>query len=130
MKSGLGIDSIEINRFNHWNAFSQKRLLRLFSHEELSYCLAKSPFQAQHFAVRFAAKEAFFKAWNSAQPNHYAPFLTFCKAVSLTHGRNNEPHLILQSQLLPEINASITSLISVTHTRTVATACVFLQFSN
>ena len=59
---GVGIDIVDIKRFKaalqRWgDAFTE----RLFTEDELSYCL-KMRRPEVHFAARFAAKEAFFKA--------------------------------------------------------------------
>ncbi len=59
---GLGIDIVEISRIRdmyqrHGNSF----LRRVYSKNELSYCLGKKD-PAPHLAGRFAAKEAFIKA--------------------------------------------------------------------
>lgn len=127
MINGIGIDSTEINRFANWHSMPIAQLKRIFSPAEIEYSLESPPLSPQRFAVRFAAKEAFFKAWNSALPTHYAPFLTFCRAVSLTHGAHNAPKLEIHYNLLPLINRTIHPLISLTHTQTTATAFVFLQ---
>lgn len=124
---GLGIDAVEINRFAHWHSFTKNQLRRIFSPTEIDHCLAHPIKSAERFAVRFAAKEAFFKAWNSAFPTHYAPFLTFCRAVSVHHGIHHIPQLVITWNLLPSINDTMTPLISITHTNTMAIACVFLK---
>lgn len=54
----IGTDIEEVLRFKN---LDNKILQRLFTKEELAYCLGKKN-QAQHLAVRFAAKEAVFKA--------------------------------------------------------------------
>ncbi len=122
---GLGIDAVEIDRFKHWHTFSHKQLTRIFSPEEISYCLQH--LSAQRFAARFATREAFFKAWNAAYPNHYVPLLTTCKAISLTHDKHNTPILTIHWNLLPNVLQQTKPLISLTHTRTTATACVILR---
>ena len=54
----IGTDIEEVRRFEKLDI---KTLRRLFTEEELNYC-SKSKNKAQHLAVRFAAKEAVFKA--------------------------------------------------------------------
>jgi len=58
---GIGIDLIEVTRIARQveenTAFTEK----LFTTGERAYCDAQKN-RAQHFAARFAAKEAFFKA--------------------------------------------------------------------
>jgi holo-[acyl-carrier protein] synthase len=59
---GTGIDIVEISRFERFVQESNDALFtRLFTPQELSYCSVKKK-SAQHYALRFAAKEAFFKA--------------------------------------------------------------------
>lgn len=59
---GAGIDIIEIDRIaNAMKRFGDRFLRRIFTKREIDYCLAKVK-PAQHFAARFAAKEAVYKA--------------------------------------------------------------------
>ena len=59
---GTGIDIVEIARFRNILAKSGERFLnRVFTPEEQRFCLARQD-PAPHAAVRFAAKEAVFKA--------------------------------------------------------------------
>ncbi len=57
---GLGTDIVEVKRIAR---FAQKpgALERIFSKEEIAYCRARKN-EYQHLAVRFAAKEAVYKA--------------------------------------------------------------------
>ncbi len=62
MISGIGIDIIEISRIERSIAeFGDTFLSKLFTDNEIKYCKSKH-FPTQHFAARFAAKEAFSKA--------------------------------------------------------------------
>ncbi len=62
MISGIGIDIIEISRIERSiKEFGDSFLSKLFTDNEISYCKSKH-FPTQHFAARFAAKEAFSKA--------------------------------------------------------------------
>jgi phosphopantetheine--protein transferase-like protein len=65
---GIGIDAVEIARFKKWHTYSQKKLVRIFSQQEIDYCLGVPAKSAERFAVRFAAKEALFKAMSQAYP--------------------------------------------------------------
>lgn len=59
---GTGIDIAEIARFERFVRENNRPLLdRLFTRREYEYCTARR-FSAQHFALRFAAKESFLKA--------------------------------------------------------------------
>jgi len=59
---GIGVDIVEIARFERFLKEGNDALFqRLFTVTEISYCAAKKH-AAQHYALRFAAKESFLKA--------------------------------------------------------------------
>ena len=61
MITGIGIDIIEVERVKKLAEKNPRFLERIFTDREISYCSEKRN-KYQHFAARFAAKEAFFKA--------------------------------------------------------------------
>lgn len=81
---GVGIDSVAISRFVTWHQH-QDRLMRIFSPAEISYCISVPAKSAERFALRFAAREAAFKALHSAGIP-CPPFLTFCKSITVSAG--------------------------------------------
>jgi holo-[acyl-carrier protein] synthase len=103
VKNGIGIDLIEVERIQkavtHWD---DRFLHRIFLPQELAYCLAKVRV-IEHLAVRFAAKEAAFKAlglpaagWHDfwVESEGSMPRL-FCSSRVLNH----RPHLQLMLSL-------------------------------
>lgn len=56
----MGVDIVEVPRIGRL-ARSKRFLDRVFTAEEVAYCSVKRN-AAQHYAVRFAAKEAVYKA--------------------------------------------------------------------
>ncbi len=67
---GTGIDIVDVSRFMGWSKYSKERLLKVFSDYELSFASQKSEgCFAQYLAVRFAAKEALFKALSASLVN-------------------------------------------------------------
>lgn len=60
----VGIDCEDIARFKDLNS-RESFIKKVFTENEIEYCLKKAN-PAQHFAVRFAGKEAVIKAFNSA----------------------------------------------------------------
>lgn len=58
--SSLGVDIEEVQRFKKL-VRNQRFLSRVFTPQEIRYCATKKK-KLQHFAVRFAAKEAVWKA--------------------------------------------------------------------
>jgi holo-[acyl-carrier protein] synthase len=66
----LGADIVEIARIRSLAKRNPRFLKRVFSDEEIAYCRGKK-LQWQHFAVRFAAKEAVWKAFGDAKGLSY-----------------------------------------------------------
>lgn len=59
----IGIDIIEVRRIRETLARTPRFIERVFTTQEQDYCANRGPAVcAQHFAARFAAKEAAFKA--------------------------------------------------------------------
>jgi holo-[acyl-carrier protein] synthase len=56
----IGVDIVEIHRISK-QTHNPRFLKRVFTPQEVAYCRARKN-SAQHFAVRFAAKEAVWKA--------------------------------------------------------------------
>lgn len=62
MIDGIGIDIIEIERIQQSiDRYGDVFLRKLFTEQEIQYCSSK-PLPGQHYAARFAAKEALSKA--------------------------------------------------------------------
>ncbi|HBY05732.1 TPA: hypothetical protein DEG75_02185 [Candidatus Dependentiae bacterium] len=126
MTVGIGIDSVGISRFRAFNYYSDKQLLRIFSPEELHYCRAHLSKSNERFAVRFAAKEALFKALSLYTQKAPCSFLTLCKISSLTTPPSSPfPQITLQWEQLDIHPCSI--LVTLTHTQDIATALICLQ---
>lgn len=84
MIHGIGIDIVHIPRFKKaLDRWGDSLIKRLFTPEELTYSLDKRT-PAQHLAVRFAAKEAFFKALGKR--------IGFTE-VEVVSGRGGKPHI-------------------------------------
>ncbi len=67
MKIKCGTDIIEISRIKEGiNELGERFLNRIYTKKEIMYCESKKEQKYQHYAARFAAKEAAFKAlsWN------------------------------------------------------------------
>lgn len=67
---GIGVDLIEVARIHSAVSHPQtgeRFIHRVFTEEEIAYCLARKR-SAESFAARFAAKEATFKALGCLLP--------------------------------------------------------------
>lgn len=133
MIMGIGIDAVDIERFAHWKTMNRASLERIFSAEEIDYCLKNPLLSAPRFAARFAAREAFFKAIQSIYQTNKLPFLTTCKAISVVKTTNGTPQIITNWDIirtkLPEIRV-FNVLLTLTDTTSTATALVTLSISN
>ena len=118
---GLGIDAVEIERFTHWSTFSHQKLKRLYTHQELLYCLSIPEKAAERFAVRFAAKEALYKALSPLGLS--MPLLALFPLCEVTL-HQGIPAFYLQWEKLGLPEQSI--LLSLTHTKSTAIAVVLL----
>lgn len=126
---GIGIDTIEIRRFFLWHTKTEKALSRIFSKEEITYCLSNTKLAPQRFAVRFSAREAFLKALSSAltYKNRQVALLAVCKAVSVQKTDFGTPYLTVNWQHLPHFPEKIQNMrwhLSLSHTDFYATAIV------
>lgn len=120
MFKGIGVDIEEIGRFKR--LIRKKRFLRrVFSSEEIRYC-GKKKNKAQHFAVRFAAKEAVWKAI-SDHLTRSRDGLTH-KDISVRNTPRGKPTIVLPKQFA-SISRKI--LISLSHSRGQAVAVALFK---
>jgi holo-[acyl-carrier protein] synthase len=125
MIRGIGVDTIEIERFALWHTYSSKKLSRIFSPEEITYCLENTNKSAERFAARFAAREALYKALSYAYPDKKIPFLTLCAHTTIQK-RGQRPYGMMSSVAGIDADSLIIHL-SWSHSRTQATAFVIIE---
>jgi holo-[acyl-carrier protein] synthase len=94
----------------------------VFTPSEIEYCEAKR-YPAQHFAARFAAKEALFKALPGSQSRD------FWREVEVARTGGEPPHLLLHGRVKEAADRLGVKniLISLSHTDSLAAASVVLQ---
>ncbi len=129
---GIGIDSVEIDRFEKWHLYKCKSLTKIFNQIEIDYCLSNNKKSAERFAVRFAAKEAFLKAiFQHTCQKKPLTLLTICKNVALINAQSGMPELVIDwKNLLPYLTIQTVPLkvhVSLTHSNTLATAFIILE---
>lgn len=91
MKIRTGTDIIEINRVKESiESTDGKFCKRVYTEKEIEYCENKKNQKYQHYAARFAAKEAVFKAISSNLENKYA---ISWKDIEILNDENGRPYI-------------------------------------
>lgn len=123
---GIGVDMVDIERFKDWHTKPIQQLENIFTPAEIAYALDNTLLSAERFAVRFAAREAFYKALCSWKQPHLPPFVTVCRAMGVAKTPENVPYLTVNWQALTVPFEPI-CMLSLTHTKTTALAYVTLS---
>ena len=108
---GIGVDLIEVDRIRRLARSNKRFLPRVFTPDEIRYCRTKKN-QWQHFAARFAAKEAAWKALGESGVGW--------KDIVVAKAATGKPTLQVKHASL----GSVLLQISLSHTEHYATAMV------
>jgi len=123
MIAGLGIDITDVERIA--TNIRQEAGFRelVFSKKEIDYCESKTD-KYVHYAARFAAKEAFFKALGTGWADG-----TFFNEVEVTNNDIGKPELFLTGSTAKarQDDEKITISLSMTHSKTMASAVVIIE---
>ena len=113
---GIGIDIIEIHRLQEAiDRWGSHFLNHVFTKEEIDYAQGRK-FPIQHFAARFAAKEAVFKAFGNN------PDITW-KDIVIMNDKHGKPFCKINKMNFPS-----QILLSISHTKNYAVAnAIILQ---
>ncbi len=88
MKITCGTDIIEVNRIQESiETLGENFLNKIYTPFEIEYCNSKKQMKYQHFAARFAAKEAIFKAISETLENKYEITWTDVQIVNNEQGK-------------------------------------------
>lgn len=97
MKIKTGTDIIEVNRIKKAIEKSNGRFLnKVFTKIEIEYCNSKKTHKYEHFAARFAAKEACFKAISELLENNYS---IGWKDIEIINISNGKPNLVIHKNI-------------------------------
>lgn len=121
---GLGIDLIEVARIEKQIDSQTRFKTKIFSKKEIEYCESFKANRAQHYAARYAAKEAFFKAIGTG----YRGGLTFAE-ISIENDDLGKPTVILSgsARALAESKGFANIKVSLSHIKEYACAIVIIQ---
>ena len=121
MKIKCGVDIIEISRVKESiESLGERFINRVFTEKEIEYCESKKMQKYQHYAARFAAKEAVFKAISKILNGKYD--ITW-KDIEVLNDENGRPYIKLSEQFANKIEDID---ISISHCKEYAVANVVI----
>ena len=125
MQIKTGIDIIEVNRIKEAiQDLDEKFLKRVYTNYEIEYCNSKNNMKYQHFAARFAAKEAVFKAISNKLKSKYDISWT---DIDIKNDENGKPMFFIDKLNKCDI---ISKDISMSHIKDYAIASVSILLEN
>ena len=120
---GIGVDIVDISSFTDSIIKSKRFQQRIFSENEIAYC-ESNPNKYQHYAARFAAKEAVMKAigtgWNNG---------VYFNQIEVKNNENGEPIITCIGKVLEILNSNNVNRLhlSLSHSEIQAIAFVILE---
>lgn len=123
MVAGLGIDIVEVERIKEKIENSNGFRELVFSANEITYCESKTH-KHEHYAARFAAKEAFFKALGTGWLND-----TAFNEVEIINNHQGKPEIVLLGLTNNTVKAlgNFNIMVSLTHIKSTASAVVVIE---
>ena len=123
---GIGIDTIEVPRIERTiSIYGEQFLNRIFTESEIRYCGSRR-YSAEHFAARFAAKEAFAKAIGTGIRRGF-----IWKEVEVGKEYSGKPVIVIHGSMIRKVINIVSSeyrvQVSLTHTKEVAEAIVIIE---
>jgi len=120
---GIGTDIIEVARIGKMVARGRQYLGTIFTEEEIIYCESKAR-KSQHYAVRYAAKEAALKALSVG----WREGLAFCDIEVIDDDRG-KPQVFVHGKVkdLFEQHQIKQTSISLSHSKESAIAVIILE---
>lgn len=123
MKISCGTDIIEIERIRETIEKTEGKFInKIYTPKEIAYCESKKNAKYEHYAARFAAKEAVFKAISNLLKNKYD--ITW-KNAEVENDKNGRPKINLLDVNFPQIESMD---ISISHCRKYASANVTILY--
>lgn len=123
MKISTGVDIIEIERIKESIESTEGKFCeRVYTEKEIKYCESKKKQKYQHYAARFAAKEAVFKAISSKLKDKYE--ITW-KDIEISNDENGRPYVNIINENAKEIQDID---LSMSHCKQYAVANVMIVF--
>ena len=124
MIKGIGIDLIEVKRVADKIGKDKGFRELVFSKKEIYYC-EKNPKKFEHYAARFAAKEAFFKALGTGWKKG-----TAFNEIEIINNKNGKPGITYLGKTANTIAKMKLGkiFISLSHLKKMASAIVIIEY--
>jgi holo-[acyl-carrier protein] synthase len=123
MINGIGVDIIEIDRIRvSVERYGERFLSKLFTPTEIRYCSSKQNVH-QHFAARFAAKEALSKALATGWTGAFR-----WKDIEVVNEPSGRPRMRLHGSLNTALSSSEIH-VSISHSQSHVVAFVVVEGS-
>ena len=123
MKIKCGTDIVEIERVkDSIEKLGDKFLNKVYTEEEIKYCESKGKQKYQHYAARFAVKEAAFKAVSESIKDKYSVCWKDFETINDKSGRPSLNILGINTKKIENIDVSIS------HCKQYATANVVILY--
>lgn len=133
MKVKTGIDIIEVERIkNSIEELGNSFLNRIYTEKEINYCSNSNQIKYQHFAARFAVKEAVFKALSEYIEGREDALWKNIEVLNLDSGK---PYINVE-KLITNINKTVDNIqikdidISISHIKDLAVASAIIVFED
>ena len=125
MKVKCGVDIIEISRVRESiENLGENFLNKIYTKKEIEYCESKGKSKYQHYAARFAVKEAVFKAISEMIENKYSITWKDIETTNDEQGRPKVDILVIKNLEIENIDVSIS------HCKEYAIANVVILLNN
>jgi holo-[acyl-carrier protein] synthase len=120
---GVGTDIIEVARMEKMAAKGMQYLETIFTKKERDYCETRAR-KSEHYAARYAAKEAFLKALGTGWRNG----LAFCD-IEIINDELGKPQVFLHGEVRKFFDHHQIGQISISisHIKEIAIAVVILE---
>ena len=120
----VGTDIIEVSRIEKLiKEKGDKFLNRIYTKNEIDYCESKGTNKYQHYAGRFAAKEAVFKVLNAKTVSESS--LTF-KNIEILNTNDGAPYVNILDDIMIDCFDMYNVDVSISHIKKYATATAIL----
>lgn len=121
MQTFCGTDIIEINRIKEAiETLGEAFINKIYTENEIKYCESKKNVKYQHYAARFSAKEAIFKALSKVLDSKNLEWKNF----EILNDENGRPNVNFVHSKIQELNKID---ISISHCKEYATAVAIAE---